>query len=200
MNRSIAQALSYILHPAVFPVLGLIVIAQALPFYISSEALFFSLGIVFTGTYIIPLAVSFVLLQLGILQDIEMKTVNDRRLPYLIGACCFYFTALIMKSLFNIAEIHLFLSASAIVVLIHLMTFRFFKPSAHLAGIGGFTGLLLALSYKYQLGLIPFIALSFFLAGLLGTARLALAAHNLKEVLFGYLSGIIIVTTVLLIS
>ncbi len=59
-----------------------------------------------------------------------------------------------------------------------------------MAGVGAFSGLALYTSYYYGLQLLLFIAVTFLLAGLVGTARLKLKAHTPAEVYLGYLLGL----------
>lgn len=194
MNIRTARVISYLLHPMVYPLLGTLIILQILPYYTGVGTLALSLALVFTGTYIIPAAISFLLHRIQLIPSLEMTEARDRRWPYLIGAICYYFTARYINALELPKEVYAFLLSSALIIVLHLALLFYFKPSAHLAGIGGFTGLLLAVSLKYQIGFLPFIALCFLLAGLLGSARLRLGAHTPFELAAGYVSGLVIVS------
>jgi len=189
VNRSLAQALSYLLHPAVFPLLGTLVVMQFSPYFIPSNVLIITLSLVFTGTYILPLAISYLLYKLDVIKSLEMKTAQERRIPYLVGAICYYFIATMVSVLQLPHEAYLFLLASTIVIILHLILLRFMKPSAHLSGIAGFTALLFALSLKFQINLLPLIALCIILCGFLASARLYLQAHTPMEVMVGFISG-----------
>ncbi len=193
MNRTFAQVLSYLLHPAVYPLLGVLAVIRFSPYFVDVETLFLTLALVFTGTYIIPVLLSFLLYKLNFIASIEMKTARDRRVPYLIGALCYYIVASLVEQIQIPREAYLYLLASTLVIVIHLVALLFFKPSAHLAGIGGFTGLLMALSLKYGINLLPFLGVCFLLSGLLASARLFLKAHTGREILLGYLSGLLLV-------
>ncbi|WP_417590850.1 hypothetical protein [Owenweeksia hongkongensis] len=197
MNRSFAQALSYLLHPAVFPLLGTLAVMQFSPYFIPSNVLIITLALVFTGTYVLPLAISYLLYKLDVIKSLEMKTAQERRIPYLIGAVCYYFIASMINVLQLPREAYLFLLASTIIIVLHLMLLRFMKPSAHLGGIAGFTALLFALSLKFQINLLPLIALCIILCGFLASARLYLKAHTPTEIITGFLTGVIVVFTVI---
>lgn len=192
MNRLFAQILSYLLHPVIYPLLGLWIITKSLPHHISSQMVIVTLLFVLLGTYIIPLLISFFMYRLGLIKSLEMKRASDRKLPYMVGALCFYLTSNYIKAFPLPSEAYLFLLASALVILIHLLLLGFFKPSAHLAGIGGFIGLLLAISLKYHTGLLIYIALAFILSGFLASARLSLKAHTPFELVFGFTSGLLV--------
>ncbi|MDZ7845509.1 MAG: hypothetical protein U5L96_01305 [Owenweeksia sp.] len=193
MNRNIAQVLSYLFHPAVYPVLGVLAVLQFSPYHVPGTILILTLSLVFVGTYIIPLALSYALHRAGYIQSLEMLRAKDRRLPYLIGALCYYVVATLIKQIQLPVQAYLYLIASTLVIILHLFTLSRTKPSAHLGGIGGFTGLLMALSLQYSLNLLPQLVLSILMAGLLASARLALKAHQYGELALGYFSGLLVV-------
>lgn len=200
MNNRLATILSYVLHPAIYPLLGVLAAIQFVPFSVSSNTLVLTLGLVFVGTYVLPVCISYLLFKMGIILSLEMKRAKDRRIPYLIGALCYYLVAMLVEQIQLPTEVYFYLLAATLVIVIHLLGLLFFKPSAHLAGIGGLTGLLLALSIKYSINLLPFLAMAFFLAGLLASARLQLKAHTIKEVISGYFSGVILVAVMVYFS
>lgn len=145
--------------------------------------------IVFMGTYVLPVAISYLLYRLKYLPSLEMKNASERRIPYLIAALCYYLVAELVDKLSLPPEIYLYILAGTLIIIIHLILLLVFKPSAHLAGIGGFTGLLLALSLKFAINLLPLLGHCFLLSGFLASARLYLKAHDGKELAFGYLGS-----------
>ena len=193
MNQTVAKAFSYLLHPAIFPIIGLLFILKALPVYYNPGVVIITILMVFTGTYLIPLLVAFLLYRLKLVDNLHMHGVKERRLPYLITAVCFYVTASSLRQLSLVPEAYYFLLAASAVIVIHILLFFFFKPSAHLAAIGGFTGLIIALSLTYKVNYLPVVAAAIFLSGVLGSARYALQAHDLKELAVGFLSGFALV-------
>lgn len=193
MNRSIALALSYLLHPAVFPLLGTLVVLQFSPYYIPSSIIALTLSLVFAGTYALPLAVSYLLYRLQVIESLQMENASDRRIPYLVGAFCYYMVASLLQKLQLPVEAYYFLLASALLIVLHLLLLRFMKPSAHMGGIAGFLALLFALSLKFQTNLLPLIAFSVFLSGFLASARLYLKAHTTSEILVGFGSGLVLI-------
>lgn len=192
MNRVLAQALSYLLHPALFPLLGTFVVLKLSPYHYPTRIILLVETLVFCGTYVIPVAISLLLFRLKVLESLLMKQARERRLPYVFAAVSFYLTALLVKNIDLLELPYLFLLGSAAVIVVHLFMLPFLKPSAHLAGIGGFLGTLMALSLRYQLNLLVLIALSVFLCGLLAAARLKLKAHNNTELWLGFATGFLI--------
>ncbi len=81
----------------------------------------------------------------------------------------------------------------------------FFKISLHATGIGGFVGMVLITMWQYSFGTISMtlpllgasqvsinlvLLISILLAGLVGTARLWLKAHQPKELYAGFALGL----------
>lgn len=197
MNTRFAQILSYLFHPVIYPLLGTFTALQLSSVQIPQRIIWFSLALVFVGTYVFPLLISFGLYKLGFIKSLEMHTRAERRLPYLVGGGCYYLTSLFIKNLPLPEEAFLFLMASALVILVHLISFVYLKSSAHLGSIGGFTALLMVLSLKFEVFLLFHIAFCFLIAGFVASARLQLNAHKPSELLFGYISGFAIVALTL---
>lgn len=178
----------------IYPMLGVWVVLVSSPGYINTQAIWFTLALVFTGTYIFPLLISFGLYRLGLIKSLEMHGRRERRLPYLVGAACYYITSLFLRQLPLPQEAFLYLMAAALIILIHVLCFSFFKPSAHLASIAGFTALLISISAHQHIALLPYISLAILASGFVASARLFLKAHTPLEVSLGYLSGAVVVS------
>lgn len=193
MNRPFALLLSYLLHPAVFPLLGVLIVLEFSPYFIPANVVALTLILVFTGTYVLPLAISYLLYRLDVIESLHMQKAEERRIPYLVGAFCYYMIAVLIKQLQLPNEAYFFMLASTLVILFHLILLSFMKPSAHMGGIAGFTALLLALSLKFQTNLLPLIATCILLCGFLASARLFLKAHTPSEIVIGFLSSLSLV-------
>ena len=193
MNKSLAKAISVLFHPAIYPIVGIFLVLRHLPYHYSHRIVVLSIAMVFIGTYLIPVLVSLLLFRLRIINSLMMNDAKDRRWPYAFGALSFLFTAHFIFKAELASEAYLFLIGSALVILLHLALLQFLKPSAHMAGIGGFLALLMAVSAKYALNVLPFILILFLLAGIIGSARLALDAHSPRELWLGFISGLVIV-------
>jgi membrane-associated phospholipid phosphatase len=193
MEERLSKLISIVFHPAIYPLLGLYFIFEYLPYHYPNKVILLSLVMVFCGTYLIPVLVSLLLYRFGLISSLMMEKASDRRWPYVAGALCFYLTARLIESAGLAAEAHHYLLGAATVILLHLILLPFLKPSAHLGGLGGFLGLFMAVSAKYALNLLPFIGLLILVAGIIASARLKLKAHNGKELLLGFFSGVLIV-------
>lgn len=192
---ALAYWFSVVFHPAIYPLLGMLAVLKLLPYNFSFETLYLSLGLVFLGTYFIPVLVSLVLYKLDLVSSLMMNEAKDRRLPYLFGAISFYFTARLVDQVGLPVEAFRFLASSALLVLLHFLLLSRLKLSAHMGASAGFLGLLVGLSAKYQMNLLPLIALLILLIGFTASARLALKAHQPRELFWGGLSGFVLIFT-----
>jgi hypothetical protein len=193
MNRRLAHLLSYLFHPAIYPILGTFILLRVQPMQFPSRMIILAVLLVFCGTYLVPVLASVLLYRLGLMESLQMNKARDRRLPYIFSAVSFYFTALLLQQVDLLHQAYLFLLGSTLVIILHLLLLSRTKPSAHLAGIGGFLGLLLALSFQVGVNLIPYILATLLTSGLVASARLRLEAHTTGELWTGFLTGLFIV-------
>lgn len=189
----ISRILSTLLHPLLMPVYGIFIIffhtyllVLNLPFKL------FILAGVFLFTCIIPALCIYILYKIKAISSVTLNDRKDRLYPYIICqlsyiSCCrsSSATAAIM------GNPGLFLGA-AISVIISIIINRWWKISAHLAGIGGVVALIYFLTGS-QLMLPSFplflIVLWTLLAGALGSARIYMGRHTLGQVLAGFANG-----------
>ena len=146
----------------------------------------------FTITAFIPLTLILVQIIRGTVKDIYIRDASERTATYLYSLVCYafwcYFIFKILPSptvLFVIA-----LGATAALLAVLLINRRW-KISAHLTGLGGLIGGILA--YCYNSHIAPSIALVcglFVLALLLMYARLYTNAHTSTQVVAGLLLGL----------
>lgn len=198
MGPTPARIISLVLHPAIFPLLGVFLYLKIGPIPYSSRVVMLVMALVFFGTYLIPVLISFLLYRFKVIPSLQMQSARDRRWPYLFGAMSFYFTALLLQQIDLLGNTYRYILASAAVVVLHLFLLPFMKPSAHMAGIGGFAGLLIALSWQFQINLLPYLALVLIGSGLVAASRLKLKAHNDREIWTGWLSGLLLVLVLVL--
>ena len=73
-----------------------------------------------------------------------------------------------------------------------LITIRF-KISIHMVGMGGLMALIIFISFYLKVNLSFYLILAVLIAGITGTARLQLKAHNPVEVYSGFILGFAVV-------
>ena len=185
----LAQLLSYALHPGILPTVGAFYILFVHPDVFAIESIARVLFIVFTGTYLIPMLVIYILTVLGIIESVHLIKKQDRIYPYVVAAFSAILTSRILMNMGAPKEIIYSTLASAFVLVVSSVLIPFFKSSAHMAGIAGFTGLYLALFEKYNAGNLGTMLVLVGLCGAMAWARTALKRHTLRELFSGSVLG-----------
>ncbi len=140
-------------------------------------------------TLILPIMMMPILMRTKIITSYLLKEQTERRIPYLIIALLYLVGAFILQKVDAPIIISLFLNGSSMIVLtVAIVNWRW-KVSAHMAGIGGVTGMVLAISLRWMLNEQIIVALLFLASGLIGYARLQNDDHTPAQVYTGYLIG-----------
>jgi len=144
----------------------------------------------FTATFLLPLLSALLLLRLKFISSLEMQTKEERKFPYLISAI-FYFSEsyFLMNSDIPVLIKALMFGATLLVVSVLLVNL-FWKISAHMVGIGGLCGMMIAVSFRLQINLHFVLIALFLIAGFVAFSRLKLSAHNPAQVYIGFLLGV----------
>ena len=143
----------------------------------------------FVSTFFLPLLNALLLLRLNMIDSLEMKTRQERKIPYLVVSI-FYFVELYFLVKADVPDLILALMVGATLVVVSVLLINlFWQISAHMAGIGGLTGMMISLSYRLQINLHLILISIFLIAGLVAFSRLKLSAHSAAEVYGGFLLG-----------
>lgn len=143
-------------------------------------------------TLILPLLMMPVLLRTKLITSYLLTDKTERRIPFLIIALLYLICAFVLQKVDAPVILSLFLNGSSMVVLtVAVFNWRW-KISAHMAGIGGVTGMVLAISLRWMLNEQFIIAVLFLIAGMIGYARLKNDDHTPAQVYLGYLIGFVV--------
>ncbi|WP_439181881.1 PAP2 family protein [Carboxylicivirga taeanensis] len=194
--RFLSTAISTVLHPMLIPTLGLFLI-----FNLGGHFTYLPIDhkrviylIIFLSTCALPLSLVPLFMLLGVIKSVHMRDRKERILPTVLTGI-FYCLGYFFLSRIPIVPsfIQGFMLATIIAISIALLITLFWKISMHMIGIGGLTGALLALSFRFGIDIWLLFAGAVILAGLLGSARLFLNAHTPGQVHAGFLLGGLVV-------
>lgn len=188
LHYRLAKMLSYILHPAIVPLLFAVIILWMRPPTFDRVQKVYILMSVVTGTYFLPLSVSLILYRVGIIRSLEMAKKEERKTPYIIAAVFYYFTAVSLRVVPAAHLIHLFLMGTSIVILLLLAQIPFYKASAHVASFSGLLAAVIVMSRVNSWSPVMLISVIMAVA-IIAWARLELEAHNTLEVVAGFITG-----------
>jgi membrane-associated phospholipid phosphatase len=121
-----------------------------------------------------------------------MDKHTDRIVPLAFTSVYYYLGYFLIGKIYIYPVFKVFLIASVLVIIALLLISFKWKISNHLAAIGGFTGTIIALSYRMGMNPVMIIISTIIVAGLVGSARIYLEKHSLPQVLAGFALGLIV--------
>jgi len=190
--RRTALILSYLSHPAFAPVIALSIVLTSETYVSASlgpDLKRIALGLTFVNTFVLPLLFLSALKRIGIVSSLHLDKRKERIIPMAMGVFFYGFNFYLFYSTQYPRIIQQLALAMFLVALLSLLITFVTKLSIHAAGIASLFGGLLAFSKLFGLDLSFVLVFIAVLAGLVGTSRLLLDAHNASELSLGYVLG-----------
>lgn len=192
MIHYLLKSISYIFHPLIMPLLGLVFYFTKTPRFIPEpviRAKVFSITIL---TIILPILLYFLLRTIRQVESLDLKTTKERIIPLILNV---FITGLILNRVLphdEIPELYYFylgilFSSLACLILAILR----FKASIHMIGSAGFFMFAVALSIHFKININGSIAIMCIILGAIATSRLHLKAHTNAELLMGLFIGLV---------
>ena len=198
--KIIAKIISYIFHPLLAPTIGIYIILNAVSYLsaIPPDAKLWLYILVFVTTFLFPSISLLFLFWQKLITNVEVNDKRERLLPIII-TLAFYYLGYYILGINNVSGLLRAFYLSAIIsITLSFFINLFWKISAHMVGIGGIIGLILLISIKQNLNLEFILIIGVLLAGIIGSSRIKLEAHNPLQVIAGFYLGLITVFTTLL--
>lgn len=192
--RTTATIISNIFHPLLMATYGCLLVFFCLTntiYYIFTplKIKWIITFIVFVFTFLLPTLNLLILYKLKYVSSLRIENREERTFPLVMTSLC-YFGLFYMIHDFNIwPAIKLFILGGGICILFSAIANLWWKISAHMIGIGGMLGVLMAICYYMQMPVFIPVCCCVMLAGLIGFARLNLEAHTPAQVYGGFISG-----------
>jgi hypothetical protein len=187
-----AKFFSYLFHPVFMPLLGILIIfnsgiyAVDIPWDIEK----YTYLLVGLFSLLFPISILPLLIYWKIIQTIELTERKERVLPIGITTISLIILHVFISRIIPIRVITAFTFSIAATSILLLFLNMFFKVSMHMLGIGGITGLIIALSITFGINPFFWLAEIIFLTGILASSRLFLKAHSYLEIFTGYGAGL----------
>ena len=129
---------------------------------------------------------------------IELGKKERRVVPYLLSIVS-YFVCYYVMHRFNLPHfMSNILMAALIIQILCALINVWWKISTHTAAIGGVMGALQAFAVIFGFNPIGWLCLVLILAGMVGTSRMILRQHSLRQVCYGFLLGLVVAYGVIL--
>lgn len=189
----LARFISYLFHPAVMPLMGYYLIMHLEEYRFSGKIFLAGMAILLVGTYLVPGALSLLLLRMDVVSSIHLPNAEDRRFPYMIGGFFYAVTAGFMQLMHFPVAVSGYLWTLTFLLLAGRGLLPWTKLSAHTGGAAGFAALTFYLSDAYGIPLYGWQMVAVLLVGAVGTSRLLLKAHKPTEIYLGAAVGFLAV-------
>lgn len=196
--RILASIVSYICHPVFMPLIMAVVLT------ILSPVSFTGITPQQKGSLLINIAISSVLFPLfaillmkplGFINSYHMPTAKERTIPLMVTMVFYFWVSHVFNSMtaFTVPFILKVLMLGNFWGIIVLFIINIFtKISMHTAAAGGMLGIIIVLMISSPVNMIvPFFG-AMVIAGIIGTARMLLGAHQRGDVWLGYLVGVVV--------
>lgn len=188
------MTLSGLLHPLFMPTYGIVLFCMAFSQQIPLPAAYWLVSCIgtFFMTALIPLSLMIFRRLRGEISDISISNASERTPIYVYTIICYAFWSYFLYKVIHAPFVSLIGVGATIALAVVLFINTRWKISAHLTGLGGLLGGILAYVYNYTLPL-PMVTISIILGIALALmfARLYLNAHTSLQVVTGFLLGII---------
>ncbi len=201
MEKKLATFFSFLLHPLLAAFAGVLILTHS-GTYIADlshdirNLIYLTVG---TLTLVLPICLIPFYLYFKLIRNLEVSDRHERLIPLYITLVAYLAAYFLIRRL-PISQVYSrFLFAACMCVLIVVFISNFWKISAHMTGLGGLTGLVLALSKKLGADMMMYLLIIIVLSGIAGYARLRLNTHSGVQMLAGYLTGLLTVFMLMLI-
>ena len=194
-----AKIVSVIFHPLLLLLYSYIILAWCNPFLFgrSSFSDVFSDKInsilliwLLIFSFMVPLLSVVMMKGLGLIKDLALTDKTDRIGPYIIVGLLYIVIFMNLKNNTNIPpEIVIFSLGATIGIFAAFVINLFSKISMHTVGMGGFLAMMLICISRSVANNEYILILAVIAAGLVGSSRLILGAHESNEIYGGYAIG-----------
>jgi hypothetical protein len=190
--NTILKSVSFIFHPILMPMLGVIFYFSKSPRYIPIEIIQAKLISLFILTVLLPILLYFLLKTMGKTTTIYLESTKERVAPLILNSIIILLVLFRVLPSSEILELYYFFIGILISTLSCLiLAILKFKASIHMVAIAGVFMFYVALSLHFSININGTIALMVILIGAIATSRLHMQAHNYKELIIGFFIGLV---------
>ena len=190
--RLFLKVISYLFHPLFIPIAGTAAYFLITPKYSTVEIQSGNLLPIFILTVIIPVIAYLILRNLGMVKNVNLTDLKERRYPLYITILLLLMVVYkVIPNNFTIELHYYFIGLIAATFASLLLLFLNFKSSLHLTGMGSLLMYLICLSVHFEINITLALSLVILITGLVATSRIYLRSHTNAELLIGFSIGIL---------
>ena len=190
--KKILPLFSYLFHPIFVPFFGALIYFFFSENYLATIQKYLLLIQIVIVTLLIPISFFYYLKTIGKIDSVMISKVGQRKFPLLIQILLLLIITQKSITVDRIPELYYFLLGGLISLAIAFV-FLFFKikASLHLLGTSTLMIFTIELSLHNQANMLFIIVPLIVINGLVASSRLEMKAHSIKEVLIGFIIGIL---------
>lgn len=191
MTSQLLKGISFIFHPLLMPLLGVIFYFSKTPRFIPDPVIKAKLFSITILTVILPLLLYYLLKTLKKVDSVYLETTNERKLPLLLNGCIIALVLIRVLPQNEIPELYFFFIGILIsTITCFALAIVKFKASIHMIAATGFFMFAVALAIHFKININGTIALMCIILGAIATSRLHLKAHTPTELVIGFFVGL----------
>ncbi len=195
--KVLAEVISYVFHPIFMPLAMSVVLWKLEPSVYAPFVATIKLWLVSIAlsTLFLPLFTIFLMRQLDFLSSYKMPTTRDRIGPLLAMMILYFWISHVFNSIQGVivplSLKVLFLGNFWGLIAVFIVNI-FTKISMHTAVAGGMIGIIIVLMMTSPGNMVIPLFVAIIIAGIMGTARMILGAHQRGDIWLGYIIGIVV--------
>lgn len=196
MPRKLSLLFSFLFHPLILPLAGIIVLLYSGTHISSTPPQYKKIIILLfvSGTLLLPLLTIPFFLFKKLISNIYMDERNDRLIPYSFAVIFYIFTYILLRRTPVCHYLHAYMLGCLMSVsVLFILNFKW-KISAHTIGLGGITALVAVTSVYMKINMMPLLLICIAASGITATSRLLLSAHSPAEIYSGFIIGFLIMS------
>ncbi len=192
MNKNTQLVISTLFHPVFINIASLLLLFSLFPSLaaMSYQAKSTIISVIVSLTVIIPLVLVGLLKITNSITSIQLEDKKDRKWPYVATAMGYIFSFYLLQKV-GVSSLLLKYLLAGIGTVISISVINiFWKISVHMASIGAMLGLLIIANFANYLDSRLMIAGIILIAGIVASARLFANAHNISQIVSGFVLGL----------
>jgi hypothetical protein len=195
--RGFAHVISFLFHPIFMPVVMSLVIYKLAPAGFAGMTVK-QIGLLMisitVSTVIFPMFSILLMKPLGFISSYQMPTARERTIPLMATMIFYFWMSHVLNSMAgNVpTQLKVLMMGNFWGIILVFLANIFTRVSMHTAAAGGMIGILIVLMFDNSADMTLPLFVAIIIAGIIGSARLILGAHQKGDVWLGYLIGVIV--------
>ncbi|MFH6602438.1 hypothetical protein ACEZ3G_03040 [Maribacter algicola] len=184
------KLVSLVFHPLFVPIVGTLTYFIITPKYSPLEIQGGNVLPIFILTVIIPIISFLILRNLGLVTNIHIPDIRERKYPLYINILLLFLILYkVIPNNYIVELYYFFLGLIAASMTALLLLFLNLKCSMHLMGMGSLLMFMISLSVHFEINITIALSIITLLTGLVASSRLYLKAHSKAELFIGLCIG-----------